>query len=340
MADMTHVDSVRSWGLQLAIAGSSALTVERGRTPAPAQPTPSRTDGHSARAVLPGAVSRTDAWRRRLGIGVLAHVPRGASRGGPLRVQRPCESDRVCAAASTVTPAGTAQRRPCLGESRRVTSPAMPALVGLLCLLVGGCGGKTASQGPSPPPDPPPAPSPIPEPAPPLVTIGPGHHRVSSAIAPGRYFTGPASGCYWERQSGTGGTDQEAIAFGHVGFDAPQWIIDIRPTDHAFATNDACGTWSNRARERSRPAIAPGVWLVGAQVGPGLYTSSVSVGCYWERLSDFSGEPDSIIASELAAAAGTAFVTVLPGDAGFRTDAACGSWTPLHAPIRPAEIRQ
>jgi len=209
-----------------------------------------------------------------------------------------------------------------------VTSRALPALAALLCLLAGGCGGNTASQGAPPATGPPTAPSPVPDPAPPLVTFGPGRHRVGSEIAPGRYFSGPGSGCYWERQSGTGGTAAETVAFGYIGFDAAQWIIDIRPTDHAFAPNDACGTWSSRAREGSQAAIAPGMWLVGTQIRPGMYTSSVSVGCYWERLSDFSGEPDSIIARELAAAAGTAFVTVLPGDAGFRTDAACGSWTP------------
>jgi hypothetical protein len=208
----------------------------------------------------------------------------------------------------------------------------MPALTALLCLLAAACGDNAAPQG-SPtapaPAGPSTAPSPVPDPAPPLVTFGPGRYRVSSDIAPGRYFSSPGSGCYWERQSGTGGTAAETIAFGYIGFDAPQWIVDIRPTDHAFATNDACSTWSSRAREGSRPAIAPGVWLVGAQVRPGRYTSSVRSGCYWERLSDFSGGPDSIIASELVmAAAGTAFVTILQSDVGFRTDAACGSWTP------------
>ncbi len=283
--------------------------------------------GRRTSPVLLRAVSRAYAGRHRRASADLANQPRGTlpSRGGALPAQRPCG---VRASASPVTPAGTARRRRSRGESRRVTSRAMPALAALLCLLAGGCGGNTASQGSPPPTGPPTAPSPVPEPAPPLVTFGPGRHRVGSDIAPGRYFSGPGSGCYWERQSGTGGTAPEAIAFGYIGVDAPQWIIDIRSTDHAFATNDACGTWSNRAREGSRPAIAPGVWLVGAQVRPGMYTSSVSVGCYWERLSDFSGDPDSIIARELAAAAGTAFVTVFPGDAGFRTDAACGSWTP------------
>ena len=200
----------------------------------------------------------------------------------------------------------------------------MPALATLLCLLAGACGGNTASQG-SPPPT---APSPLPDPAPPLVTFGSGRHRVASDIAPGRYFSGPESGCYWERQSGTSGTATDTIAFGYIGFGTPQWIIDIRPTDHAFATNEACGTWSSRAREGSLSAITPGMWLVGAQIRPGMYTSSVGLGCYWERLSDFSGGSDSIIARELAAVAGTAFVTILQSDVGFRTDAACGSWTP------------
>lgn len=160
----------------------------------------------------------------------------------------------------------------------------------------------------------------------PLVAFGPGQHRVGAGIAPGRYFSDPASGCYWERQSGTSGTAAETIAFGLIGFDAAQWVVDIRPTDHAFQTNEACGTWSNRVRGELQPAITAGAWLVGPQVLPGTYSSSVRAGCYWERLRDFAGEADSVIASELIATAGAAFVTIFAGDAGFRSDATCGSW--------------
>jgi hypothetical protein len=159
------------------------------------------------------------------------------------------------------------------------------------------------------------------------VTFGPGQHRVGAAIAPGRYFSDPASGCYWERQSGTGGTAAETIAFGFVGFDPAQWIVDISGTDHAFQTNGACGAWSNRPKGAAQATIPPGMWLVGMQVAPGTYRSSVAAGCTWERLRDFGGTTGSVIASELIAADGTAFVTVNSGDVGFSSNASCGTWT-------------
>jgi hypothetical protein len=181
-------------------------------------------------------------------------------------------------------------------------------------------------------------------PLPPLdgdeITFGPGKHLVGVAIAAGRYFSDPAAGCYWERQAGTAGIAAQTIAFGFVGFDAAQWVVDIAATDAAFESNAACGTWSNHPR--TAPAnIAAGRWLVGTQVPPGTYRSEAAAGCYWERLRDFSGGAHSVAASDLVPAAGPAFVTILPGDAGFSADARCGAWThvSLAAPV-PAPPRR
>jgi hypothetical protein len=165
----------------------------------------------------------------------------------------------------------------------------------------------------------------------PAVTFGPGQHRVGASLASGRYFARPATGCFWERQS-----SNRRIAFGFVGFDAQQWIVDIPSTDHVFTSNEACGRWSNRMIEGQQRSIGPGLWIVGQQVLPGMYTSSVGVGCYWERLMDFAGASKSIVASELIAAPGIAFVTIFDSDAGFRTDASCGSWTIVDAPVAPS----
>src|SRR4026208_2519713 len=41
---------------------------------------------------------------------------------------------------------------------------------------------------------------------------GPGQYHVNSESAPGRYCSVPSSGCYFERQSGFGGTLDDIIA--------------------------------------------------------------------------------------------------------------------------------
>lgn len=161
----------------------------------------------------------------------------------------------------------------------------------------------------------------------PMVQFAPGQHRVGVAVAAGRYFSDPGIGCYWERQSGTGGTAAETIAFQFIGFDAVQGVVDILPSDHTFQANAACGTWSSRSPQGAQADIRPGTWIVGAQVRPGTYRSSAGAGCFWERLGDFTRSTGSVIASEVIATAGTAFVTVSSGDVGFSADAACGTWT-------------
>jgi hypothetical protein len=161
---------------------------------------------------------------------------------------------------------------------------------------------------------------------PPLVSFGPGQHRVGTVIGPGRYFSDPVSGCYWERQSGANGTAADTIAFEFVAFDAAQWIVEIVASDHSFQTNDACGAWTNRPRGGTQTAIAPGVWQVGAQVAPGTYRTTAAAGCSWERLSGFAGTAASVIGGEFIGVAGTAFVTIASTDVGFSSDSACGTW--------------
>lgn len=156
----------------------------------------------------------------------------------------------------------------------------------------------------------------------PLVTFGAGEHRVGADIPAGQYYSDPAAGCSWERRSAEGRT----IASAFVDFDAVQWIVDVRAGDRSFQTNAACGTWSNRARAGTQTAIAPGVWRVGTQVPSGTYSSSATAGCHWQRLSNFGGGADAVIASDLIASSGTAFVTIFPSDTGFRSTPACGSW--------------
>jgi hypothetical protein len=154
-----------------------------------------------------------------------------------------------------------------------------------------------------------------------------GQYLVGSQVAAGRYYTVPSNGCYWERQSGFGGTLSDIVANEFVAFDAGQLIVDINETDFAFEADSDCGTWYDTARHGLQVNISPGWWLVGEQVQPGTYTANVSSGCYWERLNGFGGTLSDINANKYVSSAGSQFVSILASDEGFYTDDDCGTWT-------------
>lgn len=162
----------------------------------------------------------------------------------------------------------------------------------------------------------------------PRTSFGAGQYLVGSDIAAGRYFTAPASGCYWERESGLGGSLGEILANNFHSFSAGQWIVDIAASDKAFKTESSCGTWSQTAKQpTSTTTIAQGMWLVGSQINPGTYRADAKSGCYWERLRGFSGTISSVIANNFSSSAGSQLVSISSGDSGFDTDADCGPWT-------------
>ena len=68
-----------------------------------------------------------------------------------------------------------------------------------------------------------------------------------------------------------------------------------------------------------------GTWIVGSDIKAGTYRSSkTNSGCYWERLSGFSGELDDIVANGVTDAIWV--VEIASTDAGFSTER-CGTWT-------------
>jgi hypothetical protein len=68
-----------------------------------------------------------------------------------------------------------------------------------------------------------------------------------------------------------------------------------------------------------------GTYRVGTQIRPGLYKATgTASGCYWERLSGFSGSLSQINANYFGTA--RTYVQILPGDVGFRASG-CGAWT-------------
>jgi hypothetical protein len=68
-----------------------------------------------------------------------------------------------------------------------------------------------------------------------------------------------------------------------------------------------------------------GTYRVGTQIQPGLYKATgTGDGCYWERLSGFSGNFSEINANYFGTA--RTYVQIFPGDVGFSSHG-CGAWT-------------
>lgn len=166
--------------------------------------------------------------------------------------------------------------------------------------------------------------TPVPvEPKPPAAaTIGDGTHRVGQDIQPGTYrLREPASGCYWARLSGFGGTLDEIYANENVN---GYGVVTIASSDAGFETT-GCGGWSrDLSTVTSGGEVPEGTLIVGTDLRPGTYRSTGGDGCYWARLGGFSGELDDIIANENAS--GAAVVTIATGDEGF-TSQRCGTWS-------------
>ena len=156
-------------------------------------------------------------------------------------------------------------------------------------------------------------------------SFGAGTWIVGEDIVPGRYFTNPSSGCYWERLSGTTGSSSDILANEFISFDSGQEIVDIASSDYAFKPNSKCGTWSQTLVAAPSSGIPPGRWLVGRQIPTGEYETNASRGCYWERLSGFSGR--DIIANDFVGDAGRQIVGISSSDEGFYSDSDCGTWS-------------
>jgi hypothetical protein len=68
-----------------------------------------------------------------------------------------------------------------------------------------------------------------------------------------------------------------------------------------------------------------GTYTVGSSVKAGTYRAPDPAStCYWERLAGFSGDLNDTLANDIAT--DPTVVTILPTDAGFKTEG-CGTWT-------------
>jgi hypothetical protein len=186
-------------------------------------------------------------------------------------------------------------------------------------------GGAAIPASPTPAASPSPAASPTP--AGPATTFGDGTYIVGTDIAPGTYRNSSSSGgCYWERLSGFGGSFDEIIANGLATY---RQVVTIKETDAGFSSND-CGTWSQDLSPITQSATAPfgdGMYVVGVDIASGTWRNEGSSGCYWARLSGFSGQFADIIANGLSD--DPQIVTISASDAGFESHD-CGMWSKTH----------
>ena len=111
----------------------------------------------------------------------------------------------------------------------------------------------------------------------------------------------------------------------------------LGPTDTPTATITPVPTpVPATATVQSARPVPPGTHIVGGDIEPGIYIGlggeSILSACYWERLSDLSGELDAVIANDNAM--GRFYVEVLETDRAIET--AC-KLLPIGAVAAPAE---
>ena len=127
-------------------------------------------------------------------------------------------------------------------------------------------------------------------------------------------------GCAWERLSGLGGTPEETVT---GDFTDHRSIVEITASDVGFRS-EGCAPWIPQADAISAiDSMTDGTWLVGEELTPGHYVAPGGEDCYWERLSDFRGEIDSIISNHFGP--GRQVVEIEATDVGFQT-LYCGDW--------------
>ena len=166
------------------------------------------------------------------------------------------------------------------------------------------------------------------EPTAPRTSFGPGQYRVGADIPAGRYYADPSRGCHFQRVRAFGGAPSDIILSSVVDFEAGQWIVDLLATDGGFVTDLNCGLWFTTPRRGLSEAITAGMWIVGAQITPGTYRAENSVqGCFWQRVSSFTGTTDAVLGNATATGPGVQLVTIAATDAGFSTNVECGTWT-------------
>lgn len=158
-------------------------------------------------------------------------------------------------------------------------------------------------------------------------TFGNGTYRVPEELPAGTYrTTGPSPDlCYWERLDGFSGQLDDINA---NEITAHVTIVTVRPSDNGFRSTD-CATWSTDLSARSTPTAtkSAGDYQVNKEMAPGVWRNSDSSdGCYWARLSGWTGEMSDLIANGFSEDVQT--VEIAASDVGFSSQD-CGTWTKI-----------
>ncbi len=144
-----------------------------------------------------------------------------------------------------------------------------------------------------------------------------GVHLVGKEIKPGIYV-GHSDSCYWERLKDLSGSFDAIIANGNS---YGQFYVQVKESDFAFSSSCDVALLDSVQKQSTNyhQTLEPGVFLVGADIKPGIYKGEEE-GCYWERLRDVTGGFDAIIAN--GNSNGQFYVQVKEND--FAFSSSCG----------------
>lgn len=153
-------------------------------------------------------------------------------------------------------------------------------------------------------------------------SFGDGILLVGEDIEAGVYLS-ERSGCYWARLSAPSGGFEAINANGNISGRA---VVEISAADVAFESS-RCAPWvPYQPPTEALPTFEDGIWAVGTDIEPGVYTSADVSGCYFARLAGFSGDFADLTAN--ANVDGRATVEIVASDVGFESSR-CGTWEPV-----------
>lgn len=148
--------------------------------------------------------------------------------------------------------------------------------------------------------------------------FGTGMFMINYEVAPGTYMA-DGTNCYWSRLRDFSGESTGLIT---NELSSGKQIVTIAPTDIGF-NSSRCGRWVPFASSGPpTQSFADGTFAVNTDIVPGTYSAS-GQGCYWARLSGFSGESPNLITNHFGS--GPTTVAISPSDVGFKTHG-CGTW--------------
>lgn len=155
----------------------------------------------------------------------------------------------------------------------------------------------------------------------PTPSVKPCTYEVGTEISPGVY-RGEAEGdsiCKWSRLNDLKEDSENIIA---MGLREGQFYVEVQESDVGFTTECELVPVGNlRPRDPLLPAIPPGMYIVGLDIGPGSYEGKPDedLFCFWQRLNNFREDDESTIEWDIP---GDEYkVEVLPSD--YAVEFAC-----------------